>query len=448
MSTRHNALTDAGIKAAITSAKAGEQAVKIRKLFDGAGLYAWVYQDGRVYWRLRYYVGGKEKSMSMGTYPETGLAEARRKRDGGTIGTQRVEGARQLLQAGVDPAKERKAIKAAAKIAAANTFQVVANEWYGKQKHTWAESHATDVRRRLEANLYPSLGKRPISQIDAPELLDVLRRIERRGAHDLAHRVLGVCGQVFRYGVATGRCPRDVAADLRGALTPHVVEHQKAVDPMKELPALLKAIDSYDTIGDQQTRLALQLLMLTFVRTGELIGAAWDEFDIDDALWTIPGERMKNGLPHIVPLSSQALALLLELKAMYYGSDFVFPGRNAKKHISNNTLLYALYRLGYRGKQTGHGMRRIASTLLNGTSFDEHGNMIGIRRARSVKAQTGFPPDVIERQLAHVERNQTRGAYNMAAYLGDRTHMMQTWADYLDKVREEYKVVALQSSVA
>lgn len=380
----------------------------IRKLSDGGGLYLWVYADGRKYWRLRYWVEGKEKSISLGVYPDTTLAEARNKRDA----------ARQHLKNHLDPSLERQAEKRRKKLAAENSFEAVAREWYSKQVHTWAPSHATDVKRRLEANLYPLIGKRSIADIEAPELLDAIRKIEHRGSHDLAHRVLGVCGQVFRYGIATGRCKRDVAADLRGALTPHVKGHQPAVDPQKELPALLRAIETYDQIGDKQTRLALEFLALTFVRTGELVGAEWTEFDLGKGLWFIPAERMKMKNEHIVPLARQVLAILTELKELSGGSRFVFPGRNRGKPISNNTMLFALYRLGFKGKMTGHGFRAVASTVLN---------------------ESGFNPDVIERQLAHREQNTVRAAYNRAEYLDDRRKLMQWYADHLDAVRDESK---------
>lgn len=412
----------------------------IRKLNDGGGLYLWIFADGKKYWRLRYWTDGKEKSISLGVYPDTTLAKAR-----ANCAEQRKH-----LADNLDPSAQRKAKKRDDDLARANSFEAVAREWYSTKVDGWAPSHARDVERRLKANLYPFIGTRPIGQIDAPELLEVARKIERRGATDLSHRVIGVASQVFRFAIATKRCTRDPAADLRGggALASHVVQHQPAVDPQKELPALLQAIDGYDRIGDKQTRLALQLLALVFTRTNELVGAEWTEFDLNAEQWIIPAERMKNKLPLLVPLSRQALAILAELKDLSGGSCFVFPGRNPKKPISNNTMLFALYRLGYKGRQTGHGFRRIASTLLNGTSFDEHGNMIGIRRAKSAKAETGFPPDVIERQLAHVERDQTRDAYNMAAYLNPRFHMMQQWADYLDRVREEAKVIPLRSEVA
>lgn len=388
----------------------------VRKLPDGNGLYLWVYADGRRYWRMRYWQAGKEKSLSLGVYPKVSLSDARKKCDE----------LRKQLQADLDPSAERKAANLRKKLAAENSFEAVAREWYGKQLHTWVPHHARDVKRRLENNIFPTLGKRSIDEIQAPELLETLRKIENRGAYDLAHRVLQVCGQIFRYGIATGRCSRNLSADLRGALTPHKKQHQAAVRP-EELPELLRAIAMYDETGDKQTRLALQLLAQTFVRTNELIGAEWVEFDLDSALWVIPSERMKMKTEHVVPLSRQALAILAELKELCSGSRFVFPGRNRDKPISNNTMLFALYRLGYKGKMTGHGFRAVASTILN---------------------ETGFNPDVIERQLAHCERNEVRGAYNRAEYLAERKRMMQQWADYLDSVEGGAKVILLHSNVA
>ena len=388
----------------------------LRKLSDGDGLYLWVYQDGRKYWRMRYWQAGKEKALSLGVYPKVSLSDARKKRDE----------LRAQLQADLDPSAERKAANLRKKLAAENSFEAVAREWYGKQLHTWVPHHARDVNRRLENNIFPMLGKRPMDEIQAPELLQTIRKIENRGAYDLAHRVLQVCGQVFRYGIATGRCERNLSTDLRGALTPHKKQHQAAVRP-EELPELLRAIARYDETGDKQTRLALQLLAQTFVRTNELIGAEWVEFDLNAALWIIPDGRMKMKTEHIVPLSRQAIAMLEELKDISCGSRFVFPGRNRDKPISNNTMLFALYRLGYKGKMTGHGFRSVASTILN---------------------ETGFNPDVIERQLAHCERNEVRGAYNRAEYLAERKRMMQHWADYLDKLRAGAEVIPLHGSFA
>lgn len=388
----------------------------IRKLHDGDGLYLWVYLDGRKYWRMRYWQAGKEKSLSIGVYPKVTLSDARKKR----------EELRQQLEANLDPSAERKATNLRKKLSAENSFQAVALEWYNKQLHTWVQHHADDVKRRLESNIFPALGKRPLDQIEAPELLQAIRKIENRGSYDLAHRVLQVCGQVFRYGIASGRCTRNPSADLRGALTPHVKQHQAAVRP-EELPDLLRAIAKYDEIGDKQTRIALQLLVQTFVRTNELIGAEWVEFDIENALWMIPAGRMKMKTEHIVPLSKQTLAMLAELKEISGGSRFLFPGRNRDKPISNNTMLFALYRMGYKGKMTGHGFRAVASTILN---------------------ETGFNPDVIERQLAHCERNEVRGAYNRAEYLQERKRMMQHWADYLDSLEAGGKVIPLHGNAA
>ena len=287
-------LTDAKCR----NANSGDKS--IRKLADGGGLYLWVYSDGRKYWRLRYWREGKEKSLSLGVYPAVGLKDARQKLD--------IE--RKRLDGNLDPSAERRAEKLRRTEAATNSFEAVALEWYGKQLHTWVPSHALDVKRRLEGNVFPKMGNRPISEIEPPELLEIVRPIEKRGAHDLAHRVVQVCGQVFRYGVATGRCKRDVSRDLRGALTPHEKRHQPAVRP-EELPDLLRAIAGYEEHGDLQTRLALDLMTLSFIRTNELICAEWIEFDLDAGIWIVPAERMKlrrskkseASNAHLVPLS-------------------------------------------------------------------------------------------------------------------------------------------------
>lgn len=403
-----------GLLAHKTCQNATSEGRKVRKISDGNGLYLWVYEDGRKYWRLRYWLGGKEKSLSLGVFPDISLKKARA----------RCDAEQKRLEDNLDPSAERLAAKIRRQISAANSFEAVAREWYGKQVHTWVPTHARDVLRRLESNAFPFLGRRPIAEIEAPELLAAVRKIEERGAYDLAHRVLQVCGQVFRYGVATGRCKRDLTGDLRGALTPHKKKNQAAVKP-EELPDLLRAISNYDKTGDRQTQLALQLLALSFTRTVELIGAKWEEFDLEAAVWIVPAERMKMKTEHVVPLSRQALAILAELKEIGGGSRFVFPGRNRDKPISNNTLLFALYRLGYKGKMTGHGFRAVASTILN---------------------ETGFRADVVERQLAHCERNEVRGAYNRAEYLPERRQMMQHWADYLDGIAAGAKVLTFKAA--
>jgi integrase len=398
-------LTDAECR----NATSGELA--IRKLHDRDGLYLWVYGDGRKYWRLRYRLGGKEKSLSLGVYPAIGLSKARL----------RAQAERDKLACDLDPAAERRAKKARDQIAAANSFGAVAREWYDKQLHIWVPHHAADVLRRLENNIFPHIGRLPIGDIEAPDLLYALRVIEKRGSHDLAHRVLQMCGQIFRYGVATGRCKHDPSPDLRGALTPHKKKNQSAVSP-EELPALMRAIATYNKHGSQQTRLALQLLAMTFVRTNELIGATWSEFDLEGGIWIVPAERMKMRTAHVVPLAGQVLDILNELKTIAGDSRYLLPGLNPEKPISNNTMLFALYRLGYKGKMTGHGFRAVASTLLN---------------------ETGFRADVIERQLAHCERNEVRGAYNRAEYLPERKEMMQWWADYLERLTRGANVIPI-----
>jgi integrase len=394
---------------AIRNAKPADKPLR---LFDEKGLYLEVAPSGGKWWRFKYRFGGKEKRLSLGVYPDTKLADARIRRDE----------VRALLADKKDPGAARKAEKQEAAGRAANSFEAVAREWYAKQAHTWVATHASDVLRRLEANLFPDIGATPIAELTAPALLSALRQIEDRGARDLAHRVLQVAGQVFRYGIATGRCERDLSADLRGALAPHKPRNQAAVTP-EELPTLLKAIDGYGELGDKMTGYALRLLALTFVRTGELIGAEWSEIDMEGATWIIPAARMKMKTEHVVPLSRQALAILRELRAIGGGSRYVFPGRNSDKPISNNTMLFALYRLGYKGKMTGHGFRAVASTILN---------------------ESSFRPDVIERQLAHCERNEIRGAYNRAEYLPERRKMMQQWADMLAALAKGAQVIPLQ----
>ncbi len=386
---------------------------KPQRLWDGGGLYLEVSPAGGKLWRFKYRVAGKERLLALGKYPAVTLHEARERRDA----------ARKSLTNGIDPGEQRKTEKREAAGKAANSFEAVAREWYEKQAKVWVTHHAADVLRRLEANLFPELGDRPIAEITAPDLLAAVRKIEERGAHDLAHRVLQVASQVFRYGIATGRCERNPAPDLRGALTPHKAKNQAAVR-LDDVPALLRAIGDYDMIGDRQTGLALRLLALTFVRTGELIGAQWDEIDLDGAAWIVPAERMKMRTEHVVPLSRQALDVLREIKSLAGDSRYVLPGRNPDKPISNNTMLFALYRLGYKRQMTGHGFRSIASTLLN-----ESGK---------------FRPDVIERQLAHCERNAVRDAYNRAEHLPDRRAMMQAYADMLDALERGAKVIALQ----
>jgi len=309
-------------------------------------------------------------------------------------------------------------------LAQADSLEAVAREWFESFSRKWSESHAETVLRRLERNIFPWLGTRPVSEITAPELLTVLRRIEARGANEVAHRVKQVCGAVFRYAIATGRAQRDVSADLRGALAPVAEQHHGAVTDPKEVSVLMRAIDGYQ--GSFVVRCALRFSALTFQRPGEIRAAEWSEMDLAKAMWRIPSRRMKMRREHLVPLSNQALEVLRELHPLTGAGRFVFPGtRTADKPMSENTVVAALRYLGYeRGKATAHGFRSTASTLLH---------------------EMGWRSDVIERQLAHVERNAIKGAYNRAEHLGERTQMMQAWADYLDS-KSEAKIIPIRAS--
>lgn len=385
---------------AVRKAKPAE---KPYRLYDERGLYCEVRPNGGRWWRLKYRYGGREKLLSLGTYPDTSLKDARERRDA----------ARKLLASGADPSEQRKAERREAQLAAANSFEVVAREYAGRQAHRWTAKYAAGQIRRLELDIFPAIGHRPINEISAPELLQVLRKIEARGSLDMAKRMRQIAGQVFRYGIAVGACERDVAHDLRDALTPHRVKHMAAVAP-EEMPDLLARIDRYD--GDPVTRLALQFLALTFVRTNELIHARWSEIDRAGAIWTIPAARMKMRTDHLVPLSRQALDVLDALVPLTGKSEHVFASpRTPLKPISNNTILYALYRLGYHSRMTGHGFRSLASTILNESEL--------------------WPADVIEKQLAHEPRNRVRSAYNRAQYLDQRRAMMQWLADHYDALR-------------
>lgn len=379
----------------------------MKEVNDGGGLFLLVNAKLKKVWRFRYTIDGKRNLLSLGPYPEISLDDART----------RSADLRKLVKNGIDPATQRKEEKNAERAKAENTFESVAREWLAKQANIWEPRHGREVTKRLEANVFPVLGDRPIHEIEAPDLLDVARAIESRGAFDLAHRVVQVAGQIFRYGITTGRCKRDIAADLRGALTPHKKKHQSAVKP-EELSGLLRAIGDYQ--GERGTRLALELLALTFVRTTELIGATWEEINLDAKVWIIPAERMKMKAEHVVPLSTQAVAIFGELKLLSGGSRYVFPGRNPSKPLSNNTLLFALYRLGFKGQMTGHGFRTVASTALH---------------------EAGWNSDAVERQLSHCERNAVKGAYNRAEHLPERRKMLQWWADYLDGIRNGAEVI-------
>lgn len=381
---------------AIRNAKPRE---KPFKLSDSGGLFLLVQPSGSKWWRYKYRIAGKEKLLALGSYPETSLADAR----------ERHFQARKMVAAGNDPGEAKRQAKRVASTKAGNTFESVAQEWLKQNSHKWSSSYADDVENRLGNHVFPTLGPRAISEISTADILDVLRVIESSGALDMAHRMMQTCGQVYRYAVITGRVDRNPVLDLRGALKAPVRKNHSYLKA-DELPEYLQKLEVYD--GDLQTKLALKLILLTFVRTTELRGSEWTEINFDDAEWRIPPERMKMKDLHIVPLSTQAISVLEELKKLTGNRKYLFPNQhNPLAFMSENTVLFALYRMGYHSKATGHGFRATASTILN-----EH----------------GFHADVIERQLAHVERNKVRAAYNHAEYLPERRKMMQWWADYLD----------------
>jgi integrase len=379
---------------------------KTIRLWDGRGMYMEISPKGGKWWRLKYWFGGKERRMSLGVYPDVSLADAREKR----------EEARRKVAAGIDPGELRKAEAIALIESTENTFEAIAREWFGMFSKQWVPGHADKIIRRLELNVFPWIGTRPIKAITAPELLAVLRRMESRGANETAHRALQVCGRVFRFAVATGRAERDPSRDLSGALAPTKEKHLASITDPQEVGALLRAIDSYE--GAWITRCALRLSPLVFVRPGELRAAQWAEFDFEKAEWRIPATRMKMRVQHIVPLSIQAIAVLRDLQPLTGRFAFAFPGvRSRFRPMSENTITAALRRMGYSGQDmTGHGFRSMASTLLN---------------------EQGWNRDAIERQLAHGERDAVRAAYNYAQHLPERRKMMQAWGDYLDRLKAD-----------
>lgn len=389
-------LTDVVVRKAMPSGKP-------YRLTDEKGMYLEVSITGARYWRLKYRYLGKEKRLALGVYPEVSLKDARAKRDA----------ARKLIADGIDPSAQKKAAKVSAVADATNSFETTSREWFDKQKATWVTGHSDKIIRRLERDVFPWIGKRPIADITAPELLAVLRRVETRGAIETAHRTHQNCGQIFRYAIATGRAERDPSVDLRGALVPAKGTHHASITDPKKIGSLLVAMRGYE--GALITKCALKLAPLLFVRPGELRKAEWNEFDLTVAEWRIPAEKMKMRALHIVPLASQAVAVLQELAPLTGKDKYVFPGARSKERpMSENTVNAALRRIGYgTDDMTGHGFRSMASTLLN---------------------EQGWNRDAIERQLAHAEQNSIRAAYNYAEHLPERKKMMQVWADYLDKL--------------
>jgi integrase len=388
-----------------TSVKNAKSREKPWRMFDAGGLYLEVSPAGGKWWRLKYRFEGKEKRLSLGVYPQVSLKEARSRR----------EELRKLLANRVDPGVNRKAINLARSDRAADSFEVVAREWYAKYSPGWATSHASRVGRVFERDVFPWMGAHAIANITAPELLAVVRRIEDRGALETAHRVLGNCSQVFRYAVATGRCKSDPSRDLRGALPPFKGKHLAATTEPKRLAEILRAMDGYH--GTFPVICALRLAPLVFVRPGELRHAEWKHIDLAGAEWRYTATKTET--PHIVPLSRQAVEILRELHPLTGHGQFLFPGaRTSGRPMSDNAVLAAMRRMGIgKEEMSGHGFRAVARTILD--------EVLGVR------------PDFIEHQLAHAVRDPNGRAYNRTAHLEARKSMMQQWADYLDKLKAE-----------
>jgi integrase len=397
-----------------TAIRTAKPTDKPYKLTDEKGLFLLVTANGSKYWRLKYRFNGKEKLLSFGTYPDIGLKDARERR----------ETARKLLANGIDPGENKKVQKAAKLERAENSFEVIAREWFAKYRDTWAPSHSEKIITRLANDVFPWIGGKPVAEITAPVVLEVLRRIEKRGTLDTAHRAKGNISQVMRYAIATGKAERDPCPDLRGALPPARESNFASItDPVK-VAELLRAMDAFS--GTFVVKSALLLSPMLFVRPGELRRAEWKDFDLDKAEWCYFVSKTKT--EHVVPLAAQAVAILKELHALTGHGRYVFPGRDPQKAMSEAAVNAALRRMGYDTKTeiTGHGFRAMARTILHEVLHQR--------------------PEVIEHQLAHAVPDALGTAYNRTLFLKDRTAMMQLWADYLHKLKAGAEVIQLHTA--
>ena len=390
----------AGKPLTILEIKSAKPKANPYKLYDVHGLFLLIQPNGSMLWRFRYRFGGKEKLLALGHYPDVSLHDAREARDQ----------AKKLLRGGVDPSEKKREEKQRVRLEAASSFEAVTREWFGLQSERWTDNHGHRIMTSLEKDVFPHIGARPIDTITTPEIIDVLRRVEKRNALDVAKRIKQRCASVFAYARQTGRVNSNPATDLKGVIKTRKQVHRTAL-AATDLPKFMKDLEKYD--GDILTRYALQFVILTFVRSTEAREALWSEFDFKAKEWRIPADRMKMREEHIVPLSVQSLALLDKIRKITGNDPFVFSAKTRDKPISENTMIFALYRMGYHKRATVHGFRATASTVLN-----ESGK---------------FLPDAIERQLAHAERNGVRAAYNRSHYLPERRKMMQWWADYLER---------------
>lgn len=382
--------------------KSAKPETKTRKLADGLGLYLEVTPTGGKYWRMKYRHLGKEKRLAFGVYPEVSLKEAREKRDN----------ARKLIAENKDPAYVRRQQKQQAVQEAANTFEKIAREWHAHNVDGWKPAHAETIMNRLEKDVFPAIGDAPIKEVTPKILLDMAKAIQQRGANELAKRTIQMSKHIFQYAIITGRAQQNPAQHLKGMIKPKPKSHYAALDH-RDLPEFLGALYSNKARLMPLTHLALQFMMLTFVRTNEMIKAEWSEIDFEDKIWLIPAKRMKMNKDHLVPLSDQAVKILKEIRELHKNKTYVFPSReNPRNHMSNNTILMALRRMGYAGKMTGHGFRSMAMSI--------------------IMEKLNYRHEVPDRQLAHSKRGDVNKAYDRAMFLDERKVMMQDWADYLD----------------
>ncbi|MEQ9998738.1 tyrosine-type recombinase/integrase [Pectobacterium versatile] len=389
----------------VGTAKAKE---KPYKLADGGGLYLLVNPNGAKYWRLKYRTAGKEKLLAVGVYPDVSLADARAKRDE----------ARRLLAGGGDPSDDKKSEKQAKKLSVDNTFEALAREWHAYKHPNWSKGYSEDLMESFEKDIFPYIGKRPITDIKPLDILEALRKLEKRGVLDKMRKIRQACSQTFRYAIVTGRAENNPASELAGALAIQKHKHYPHL-VASEFPEFLQCLSQYS--GSRITQIATRLLMLTGVRTIELRAAEWIEFDLDNGLWEVPKERMKMRRPHLVPLSEQVLILLRQLQEMTGRFKLVFPGRNdSTKPMSEASINQVIKRIGYHGRSTGHGFRHTMSTILH---------------------EQGYNTAWIETQLAHVDKNSIRGTYNHAQYLDGRREMLQWYADYMKALENGGNVV-------
>ena len=373
-------------------------------IYDGGGLYIEITKSGSKLWRFKYRYAGKEKRLALGSYHQVSLKEAREKRGV----------SKKLLENDKYPSLNRIEKRYTAYNESQTTFEAIALEWHENMKERWSEGYSNTILKRMKTDIFPTLGRLPIKSITPVILLNALRKIEARGLFETTKRARQYCSQIFRYAVATGRADRDITVDIIGAFKAARTKHYAAID-VKELPDFIHKLYTNQARLFLRTKLAIELMLLTFVRTNELLEATWEEIDFKNKVWVIPEERMKMGKPHIVPLSDRVMEILIELYSANHEWKWVLSSQTStRKPMSNNTILYALYRMGYKGKMTGHGFRALAMTV--------------------IKEQLGYRHEVVDRQLAHAHRNSVDAAYDRAQFLAERKVMMQDWADYIKKL--------------